>query len=47
MEDRQNLADYWTARSDDQLKKYWSVKNAQSIDGFDTGFVPEDMIPAE
>lgn len=46
-EDRENLADYWRARDQNQLRKYWSVKNMTSIDGLATGLVPNDMIPAE
>lgn len=46
-EDRSNLANYWEARDSGQLRKYWNLKNMKSIDGFETGFVPDEMIPAE
>lgn len=46
-EDRSNLARYWEARSDDQLRKYWGMKNMKSIDGFETGLAPEEMLPSE
>lgn len=44
-EDRSNLTNYWDVRGADQLRKYWGLKNMASIDGFETGFVPDEMIP--
>ena len=44
-EDRQNLRRYWAARGVDMLRKYWGLKNAQSIDGLPTHFDPEAMAP--
>lgn len=46
-EDRSNLANYWKARSPELLRKYWGAKNTASIDGFETGFAPSEMIPPE
>lgn len=46
-EDRSNLANYWDSRGPELLRKYWAMKNTTSIDGFETGFVPEEMIPPE
>lgn len=46
-EDRQNLLRYWTAQGIDKLRKYWSLKNMQSIDGLPTDFVPDVMAPPE
>jgi len=46
-EDRQNLMRYWTAQGIDKLRKYWGLKNKQSIDGWPTEFVPEVMAPPE
>ena len=46
-EDRSNLTNFWGARDTGQLRRYWGSKNATSIDGFDTGFVPDEMIPPE
>ncbi len=46
-EDRSNLADYWDSRPPELLRKYWGSKNTTSIDGFETGFVPNEMIPPE
>ena len=44
-EDRSNLTNYWGARGPKHLRKYWDLKNTTSIDGFQTGFVPDEMIP--
>jgi hypothetical protein len=44
-EDRQNLVRYWTAQGIDKLRKYWGLKNVQSIDGLPTGFAPDVMAP--
>lgn len=33
VEDRQTLSDYWAKRDDETIAKYWSTKNATSIDG--------------
>ena len=46
-EDRSNLVTYWDSRGPELLRKYWALKNAASIDGFETGFVPNEMIPPE
>jgi hypothetical protein len=46
-DDRQNLVRYWTNQGIDNLRKYWGVKNAKSIDGLPTGFVPDTMAPLE
>ncbi len=46
-EDRSNLANFWGSRDSTHLRKYWSSKNMTSIDGFETGFVPNGMIPPE
>ena len=46
-EDRSSLTNYWSARDDGQLRKYWGLKNSASIDGLDTGFVPDEMIPPD
>ncbi|MDX2202428.1 MAG: pyridoxamine 5'-phosphate oxidase family protein [Hyphomicrobiaceae bacterium] len=43
--DRQNLLRYWTAHGIDNLRKYWGLKNARSIDGLPTGFAPDVMAP--
>jgi Pyridoxamine 5'-phosphate oxidase len=45
--DRQNLSRYWTAQGIDKLRKYWGLKNTQSIDGLATHFVPDTMAPRE
>ncbi len=45
--DRSNLVDHWEARDTAQLRNYWGTKNKTSIDGFETGFVPNEMIPPE
>jgi hypothetical protein len=42
-EDRTNLVRYWTAQGIDNLRKFWSIKNARSIDGLSTAFAPETM----
>lgn len=46
-EDRSNLADFWAARDSNQLRKYWSAKNMTSIDGFEAGIAPNEMIPPQ
>ena len=46
-EDRSNLVTYWDSRGPELLRKYWALKNTASIDGFETGFVPNEMIPPE
>ena len=46
-EDRSNLVTYWDSRGPERLRKYWALKNTASIDGFETGFVPNEMIPPE
>ena len=43
--DRQNLVRYWTAQGIDNLRKYWRLKNARSIDGLPTEFAPDTMAP--
>jgi hypothetical protein len=43
--DRQNLVRYWTAQGIDNLRKYWCLKNARSIDGLPTEFAPDTMAP--
>ena len=44
-QERGSLVGYWTARSIDNLRKYWSLKNMKSIDGLPTGFAPDRMAP--
>jgi hypothetical protein len=44
-EDRQNLTRYWVAQGIDKLRKYWGLKNMQSIDGLPTQFAPDVMAP--
>ena len=44
-EERGSLVRYWTAQGIDNLRKYWRLKNARSIDGLPTDFVPETMAP--
>ncbi len=46
-EDRQDLTRYWTTQGIDKLRKYWGLKNKQSIDGWPTEFAPEVMAPPE
>jgi hypothetical protein len=46
-DDRSSLTNHWAARDDAHLRKYWEVKNMKSIDGFQTGFAPDRMIPAD
>jgi len=46
-EDRPNLPRYWTAQGIDKLRKYWGLKNMQSIDGLPTHFVPDAMVPPD
>ncbi|MEM9028143.1 MAG: pyridoxamine 5'-phosphate oxidase family protein [Pseudomonadota bacterium] len=46
-EDRSNLVRHWQARPPELLRKYWGLKNMTSIDGFDTGFAPDEMMPPE
>src|SRR5262245_61576507 len=43
--ERGSLVRYWTARGIDNLRKYWGLKNMQSIDGLPTGFAPDSMAP--
>ena len=43
--ERGSLVRYWTAQGLDNLRKYWRLKNMQSIDGLPTGFSPDDMLP--
>ncbi|HEY5828942.1 MAG TPA: pyridoxamine 5'-phosphate oxidase family protein [Hyphomicrobiaceae bacterium] len=42
-EERGSLVRYWTAQGLDNLRKYWGLKNAKSIDGLPTGFSPDRM----
>jgi hypothetical protein len=42
-EERSSLIRYWTAQGLDNLRKYWGLKNAKSIDGLPTGFSPDSM----
>ena len=42
-EHRMNLVKYWVRQGADNLRKYWGLKNTQSIDGLPTGFAPETM----
>jgi Pyridoxamine 5'-phosphate oxidase len=44
-EERGSLVHYWTAQGMDNLRKYWGLKNMESIDGLPTGFSPDTMIP--
>jgi len=44
-EERGSLVRYWTAQGQDNLRKYWRLKNMRSIDGLPTGFSPDTMIP--
>lgn len=44
--ERGSLVRYWLARGNDQLRKYWGLKNMKSIDGLPTGFAPDDMAPS-
>ena len=44
-QERGSLVRYWTAQGIDNLRKYWSLKNKNSIDGLPTGFDPDSMIP--
>jgi hypothetical protein len=44
-QERGSLVRYWTAQGLDKLRKYWRLKNMQSIDGLPTGFAPDDMLP--
>jgi hypothetical protein len=44
-QERGGLVRYWTAQGIDNLRKYWRLKNAKSIDGLPTGFAPDSMIP--
>jgi hypothetical protein len=45
-EDRPNLTRYWTAQGIDRLRKYWGLKNSQSIDGLPTHLDPDVMAPS-
>ena len=45
--DRQNLVRYWAAQGIGNLRKYWALKNTQSIDGLPTGFTPDSMAPPQ
>jgi len=40
--DREQLRDWATKKSDSDLKDYWRKKNAQSIDGIETGIVEKN-----
>jgi Pyridoxamine 5'-phosphate oxidase len=44
-QERGSLVRYWAARSIDDLRKYWRLKNMKSIDGLPTGFAPDSMAP--
>jgi hypothetical protein len=45
--DRCNLTRHWARQGLDNLRKYWALKNAKSIDGLPTGFVPDLMAPPD
>jgi hypothetical protein len=44
-QDRANLTRYWAAQGIDKLRKYWGLKNMNSIDGLPTQFAPQVMAP--
>lgn len=44
-QERGSLVRYWAERSVDALRKYWGLKNMQSIDGLPTNFAPDSMVP--
>ena len=44
-QERGSLVRYWAERSVDNLRKYWGLKNMQSIDGLPTNFDPDSMVP--
>ena len=44
-QERGSLVRYWAARSIDDLRKYWRLKNMKSIDGLPTEFAPDSMVP--
>jgi hypothetical protein len=44
-QERGGIVRYWAERGVDNLRKYWGLKNMQSIDGLPTGFVPDTMAP--
>ena len=44
-EDRQNLVRHWARQGMDSLRRYWGLKNMQSIDGLPTQFDPDVMSP--
>lgn len=44
-QERGSLVRYWAERSIDNLRKYWALKNMESIDGLPTGFAPDSMAP--
>ena len=37
----EELDPYFAAMSGDELRAYWKRKNAETIDGFDTGLIPD------
>jgi hypothetical protein len=43
--DRENLPRHWEKQGIDNLRQYWGARNATSIDGLPTGFVPNVMAP--
>jgi hypothetical protein len=45
--ERPNLVRHWTRQGLEGLRKYWSKKNAVSLDGLPTGLAPEAMAPRE
>lgn len=43
--DRENLPRHWEKQGIGNLRHYWGVRNAASIDGLPTDFVPSVMAP--
>lgn len=44
-QERGSLVRYWTRQGISNLRKYWGLKNMESIDGLPTGFIPDRMAP--
>jgi Pyridoxamine 5'-phosphate oxidase len=45
VEERETLPRHWEKQGIDNLRRYWSTRNAASIDGLPTDFVPDVMAP--
>jgi Pyridoxamine 5'-phosphate oxidase len=44
-EDRQDLVRQWARQRPENMRTFWALKNAESIDGLPTKFEPEIMLP--